>query len=48
MMIDLPGEWSNDFKLLVYDDGSRIVIAGADGDLRTLAEGHHPKWRPTQ
>jgi Tol biopolymer transport system component len=48
MMIDLPGEWSNDSKLLVYDDGSRIVIAGADGDLRTLAEGHHPKWRPTQ
>jgi Tol biopolymer transport system component len=47
MMIDLPGEWSNDSKLLVYDDGSRIMIAGADGDLRTFAEGHHPKWRPT-
>ncbi|HEV2666914.1 MAG TPA: hypothetical protein VG324_18485, partial [Blastocatellia bacterium] len=42
MMIDLPGEWSNDNNLLVYDDGSRIVVAGADGNLRTLAEGHHP------
>src|SRR5262245_38544438 len=48
MMIDLPGEWSNDKNLLVYDDGSRIVVAGADGNLRTLAEGHHPRWQPTQ
>jgi Tol biopolymer transport system component len=47
MMIDLPGEWSNDNNLLVYDDGSKIVIADAHGNLRTLAEGHHPRWRPT-
>jgi Tol biopolymer transport system component len=47
MMIDLPGEWSNDNNLLVYDDGSRIVVAGADGNLRSLAEGHHPRWQPT-
>src|SRR5215510_2631182 len=47
MMIDLPGEWSNDNNLLVYDDGSRIVVAGVGGSLRTLAEGHHPRWRPT-
>ena len=47
MMIDLPGEWSKDNNLLVYDDGSRIVVAGADGNLRTLAEGHHPRWQPT-
>jgi len=47
MMVDLPGEWSNDNTLLVYDDGSKIVVAGADGNLRTLAEGHHPKWQPT-
>jgi Tol biopolymer transport system component len=46
MMIDLPGEWSNDNNFLVYDDGSRIVVAGVDGSLRTLAEGHHPRWRP--
>jgi Tol biopolymer transport system component len=46
MMIDLPGEWSNDNNLLVYDDGSKIVVAGHDGNLRTLAEGHHPRWRP--
>jgi len=46
MMIDLPGEWSNDNSLLVYDDGARIVVADAHGNLRTLAEGHHPKWRP--
>ncbi len=47
MMIDLPGEWSKDNNLLVYDDGSKIVVAGADGNLRTLAEGHHPRWQPT-
>lgn len=47
MMIDLPGEWSNDNNLLVYDDGSRIMVADAGGNLRTLAEGHHPRWQPT-
>ena len=47
MMIDLPGEWSNDNNLLVYDDGSRIVVADVNGNLRTLTEGHHPKWQPT-
>lgn len=47
MMIDLPDAWSNDNTLLVYDDGSRIVVAGADGNPRTLAEGHHPRWQPT-
>jgi WD40-like Beta Propeller Repeat len=46
MMIDLPDEWSNDNNLLVYDDGSKIVVAGVDGNLRTLAEGHHPRWQP--
>src|SRR5215468_2669697 len=47
MMVDLPGEWSKDNHLLVYDDGNRIVVADADGNLRTLAEGHHPRWQPT-
>jgi Tol biopolymer transport system component len=47
MMIDLPGEWSKDNSFLLYDDGSRIVIAGAGGDLITLAEGNHPRWQPT-
>lgn len=46
MMVDLPGEWSNDNKLLVYDDGSKIMVAGADGNARTLTEGSHPKWQP--
>ena len=46
MMVDLPAEWANDDSLLLYDDGNRIVIADPGGDLRTLAEGHHPKWQP--
>src|SRR5215813_357581 len=46
MMIDLPGEWSNDKNLLVYDDSARVVVADAHGNLRTLAEGHHPRWQP--
>jgi Tol biopolymer transport system component len=46
MMIDLPNEWSADNKLLVYDDGSRIVIADTNGNPRALANGNHPKWQP--
>jgi len=46
MMINLPGEWASDSKLLVYDDGSRIVVADTNGNPRALAEGHHPKWQP--
>jgi len=46
MMINLPAEWSSDNKLLVYDDGSKIVVANTNGSPRALAEGHHPKWRP--
>src|SRR5262245_33523673 len=46
MMIDLPGEWSVDNKLLVYDDGSRIVIADTNGNPTALANGNHPKWQP--
>jgi Tol biopolymer transport system component len=50
MMVDLPSEWAvewpNDNYLLIYDDGSRIVVSNAAGNQRTLAEGHHPKLRP--
>jgi Tol biopolymer transport system component len=50
MMVDLPAEWmaewSSDNHLLLYDDGARIVVADPSGELRTLAEGHHPKRRP--
>jgi Tol biopolymer transport system component len=50
MMVDLPtewmGEWSNDNYFLLYDDGARIVVADASGNLRTLAEGYHPKRSP--
>jgi len=48
MMINVPGEWANDNKLLVYDDGSRIVVADTNGNPRALASGHHPKWQPLQ
>jgi hypothetical protein len=46
MMIDLPMEWSRDSRLLVYDDGSRVVVADTNGNPKALAEGHHPKWQP--
>jgi Tol biopolymer transport system component len=48
MMINLPSDWSNDSKLLVYDDGSRIVVADTNGNPRALAPGHHPRWQPSQ
>jgi Tol biopolymer transport system component len=46
MMINLPGEWASDNKMLVYDDGSRVVVSDTKGNPRALAEGHYPKWRP--
>ncbi len=58
MMVNLPGEWAGawavepagervrDNKLLVYDDGSKIVVADTKGNPKALAEGHHPKWQP--
>lgn len=46
MMINLPVEWAKDSKLLVYDDGSRIVVADTNGNPRALAEGRNPKWQP--
>jgi Tol biopolymer transport system component len=48
MMINIPNEWSPDNKLLVYDDGSKIVVADTNGAPKALAEGHHPKWQPSQ
>jgi hypothetical protein len=48
MMINVPNDWSNDSKLLVYDDGSRIVVADTNGNPRALAAGHHPRWQPMQ
>ncbi|HEY6403557.1 MAG TPA: hypothetical protein VI479_19195 [Blastocatellia bacterium] len=46
MMVDLPTEWMAENYSLLYDDGARIVVADSYGELRTLAEGHHPKRRP--
>jgi len=46
MMINVPGEWAQGNKLLIYDDGSKIVVADTNGNPRALAEGHHPKWQP--
>jgi hypothetical protein len=46
MMINLPVEWAGDGKLLVYDDGSRIVVAETNGNQRMLAVGNQPKWQP--
>src|SRR5262245_12028195 len=46
MMISLPVEWASDGELLVYDDGSKIVVADTNGNLRMLAGGNQPKWQP--
>lgn len=48
MMVNVPLEWSRDAQLLIYDDGSRVVIADTKGNPKALAEGHHPKWQPLQ
>jgi Tol biopolymer transport system component len=48
MMINVPLEWTFDGKLLVYDDGSSVVVADTNGNPKALAEGHHPKWQPIQ
>ena len=46
MMVSVPNSWSANDNLLVYDDGSRIVIADTQGYPKALTEGHHPKWQP--
>lgn len=48
MMVNLPSEWTSDGKLLVYDDGSRVVVADTQGYPKALAEGNHPKLQPAQ
>lgn len=47
MMVNLPGEWTADGNLLVYDDGSQVVTADTQGFPKALAEGNHPKLQPT-
>jgi len=47
-MVNVPGEWTSDGSLLVYDDGNRIVVANTLGMPKVLAEGNHPKCQPTQ
>ncbi len=46
MMVNVPNGWTFDGNLLVYDDGSRVVVADTQGFPKALTEGHHPKWQP--
>jgi Tol biopolymer transport system component len=48
MMINAPLEWTRDGKMLVYDDGSKVVVTDTKGNPRSLSEGNHPKWQPAQ
>ncbi len=48
MMINAPLEWTKDGKLLVYDDGSKVVVTDTKGNPRALSEGNHPRWQPSQ
>lgn len=47
MMVNLPSEWTGDGKLLVYDDGSRVIAADTQGFPKALTEGNHPKLQPS-
>jgi len=47
MMVNVPNGWSKNGNLLVYDDGSRVVVADTQGYPKALTEGHHPKWQPS-
>lgn len=46
MMVNVPVDWTPDGKMLVYDDGSRVVVTETNGNPKALAEGNHPKWQP--
>ncbi len=48
MMVSVPNGWTSDGDLLVYDDGSRVVVADTQGFPKALTEGHHPKCQPVQ
>lgn len=47
MMVNVPNEWTSDGRMLVYDDGSKIVVTDTHGSPKALNEGNHPKWQPT-
>jgi Tol biopolymer transport system component len=48
MTVNIPQGWANDGRMLVYDDGSKVVVADTSGNPRVLADGHHPKWQPVR
>lgn len=45
MTVNVPNGWTANGNLLVYDDGSRVVVADTQGFPKALTEGHHPKWQ---
>jgi Tol biopolymer transport system component len=46
MMINVPGEWTSDGSLLVYDDKNRIVATDTNAYPKALSDGNRPKWQP--
>ena len=46
MMVNVPFEWSSDGALLVYDDGSKVVVTDTFGSPKSLGEGNRPKSQP--
>lgn len=47
MMVNVPNGWNSKGNLLIYDDGSQVVVADTQGVPNALTEGHHPKWQPS-
>jgi Tol biopolymer transport system component len=46
MMVNVAQEWNNAGDLLVYDDGSQVVVTDTAGRSKGLGEGNRPKWQP--
>jgi len=47
MMVTLPVEWKAGEDVIIYDDGSEILLSDVHGVTRRLAEGSSPRWQPT-
>jgi hypothetical protein len=46
MMVTLPVEWKMSENVLIYDDGSEILVSDVHGVTRRLTEGSSPRWQP--
>ncbi|MEP7272874.1 MAG: hypothetical protein ABI882_15340 [Acidobacteriota bacterium] len=46
MMVGLAASWDSSGRNLLFEDAGKIMITGAIGETRALAEGNRARWQP--